>query len=213
MTTRLAGHGDAVPAVQPGLTTGGRRATRRTRHGHRTAYLWERGLGAGRVARPPRAASSTSRRRTKGSTADEARRHGHLPALPPVGRGAKLEARRARATAPASTTSSSTRPARASRTRSPGSRTGSRRLHDAADDEGVRQGRRDHRPGRARPAAPGHDLPVRARARRRREDRQGLARSSPRRSRASRRGSSSRRSRSSRSSSTRSASCRRAATR
>ena len=48
-------------------------------------------------------------------------------------------------------------------------------LHDAADTQGVRQGRRRHRPRRARPAAPGHDLPVRARARRRRADRQGLA--------------------------------------
>ena len=41
--------------------------------------------------------------------------------------------------------------------------------------EGLRQGRGHHRPRRARPPAPGHDLPVRARARRRREDRQGLA--------------------------------------
>ena len=39
---------------------------------------------------------------------------------------------------------------------------------------GVRQGRRDHRPARARPAAPGDDLPVRAHPRRRRQDRPGL---------------------------------------
>ena len=74
--------------------------------------------------------------------------------------------------------------------------------------EGVRQGRRDHRPGGARPPVAGHDLPVRARPRRGREDRQGLRSSSPTRWRASRRGSSSRRCRSSRSCSTRSTSCR-----
>ena len=40
--------------------------------------------------------------------------------------------------------------------------------------QGLRQGRRDHRPRGPRPPAAGHDLPVRARPRRRREDRQGL---------------------------------------
>ncbi len=40
--------------------------------------------------------------------------------------------------------------------------------------QGLRQGRRDHRPRHPRPAAPGHDLPVRARPRRGREDRRGL---------------------------------------
>ena len=40
--------------------------------------------------------------------------------------------------------------------------------------QGVRQGRRDHRPRDPRPPAPGHDLPVRARPRRGREDRRGL---------------------------------------
>jgi type I restriction enzyme, R subunit len=40
--------------------------------------------------------------------------------------------------------------------------------------EGVRQGRGDYRPGHPRPAASGHDLPVRARPRRGGEDRPGL---------------------------------------
>ncbi len=40
--------------------------------------------------------------------------------------------------------------------------------------EGLRQGRRDHGPRRPRPPAPGHDLPVRARPRGRREDRREL---------------------------------------
>ena len=56
-------------------------------------------------------------------------------------------------------------------------------LHSSARREGLRLGRRGHRPARARQAAPGHDLPVRAQAGRRRADRRELAASSPRRSR------------------------------
>ena len=122
-------------------------------------------------------------------------------------RGARPRARRR-----AAATSSSTRPARASRTRSPGSPTGSRRC-TTRDDRKVFDKViviTDRR--RPRPPAPGHDLPVRARPRRRREDRQGLRAARRGARRASRRGSSSRRCRSSRSSSTRSPSSASAAT-
>ena len=55
------------------------------------------------------------------------RTDGDLPPLPPVGRGPQAGGRRSRATARAISTSSSTRPDRASPTRSPGSPIGSRR--------------------------------------------------------------------------------------
>ena len=47
-------------------------------------------------------------------------------------------------------------------------------LHDADDQQGLRFGGRRHRPPRARPAAAGHHLPVRAQAGRRAEDRRAL---------------------------------------
>ena len=75
-------------------------------------------------------------------------------------------------------------------------------LHDADDAHGLRQGRRHHRPRRARPAAAGHDLPVRPHARRRRSRSTRTPRSSPSALQpAAARRSSSRRCRSSRSSS------------
>ena len=48
-------------------------------------------------------------------------------------------------------------------------------LHDAGERARLRQRDRRDRPRGARPAAPGHDLPVRAQARRRAEDRRALA--------------------------------------
>ena len=48
-------------------------------------------------------------------------------------------------------------------------------LHDAARPARVRQRDRGHGPRRARPATAGHNLPVRAQARRRAEDRRELA--------------------------------------
>ncbi len=48
-------------------------------------------------------------------------------------------------------------------------------LHDAGQPARLRQRHRGHRPRGARPAAAGHDLPVRAQARRRAEDRRELA--------------------------------------
>ena len=71
-------------------------------------------------------------------------------------------------------------------------------LHDDAGREGLRLGHRHHRPRRPRPAAAGHDLPVRAQAGRGAEDRRELRRSLPRPCQAAR-PSSSRRCRSSRS--------------
>ena len=84
------GQVDAVPAVQPGPRPAGR-ATRRTRDGHRTAYLWEQVWAAGRLAGParpvrPRREAGEGLRRRRGS--------GDLPALPPVGRRAARWRRR-----------------------------------------------------------------------------------------------------------------------
>ena len=75
-----------------------------------------------------------------------------------------------------------------------------------ADDEraGVPQGHRDHRPGRARPAAAADDLPVRPHARRGEADRRGLRAARRTRSRTPRRRSSSPRCRCTRTCSTRS---------
>ena len=170
MTTKLAGSRRGSCRSTSATTAG--RATRRTRTGIAPRTCGS-GCGSGTPGWTCSPGSSTSRRPTKGSTAQKRDRAVDLPALPPVGRGAEARSRRARPTAPGRTIWSSTRPGRASRTRSPGSRTGSRRC-TTRPTEGVRQGRRDHRPGGARPAAAGHDLPVRARPRGRREDRQGL---------------------------------------
>ncbi len=114
--------------------------------------------------------SCTSSRPAKGSKAPG---DGDLPALPPVGRGAAAGGRGPRRRAPGQSTWCSTRRGRASRTRSPGWRTGCRTC-TTGDEQGVRQGRGDHRPGGARPAAAGHDLPVRARPRGGGADRQVL---------------------------------------
>ena len=132
------------------------------------------GLGAGRVAGHPAPVHRRAAPEEGNGGAEAAGAAGDLPALPPVGRGAEARGRRARATAPGRSYLIQHSAGSGSRTRSRGPRTGSRRLHDAGRPEGVRQGGRDHRPGRARPAAAGHDLPVRARARGGREDRREL---------------------------------------
>ena len=72
--------------------------------------------------------------RPKGSKAEKRGERGDLPALPPVGRRAAARRPHAREHgAGQRLPRRSTRPARASRTRSPGWRTGCRSLHDAAD--------------------------------------------------------------------------------
>ena len=101
------------------------------------------------------------------------RGEGHLPPLPPVGRGAQARGRRRR---------------ERRRPLVPHPALGGlgQVEHDRLDrpspldapqrggPEGLRQGRGHHRPRDPRPPAPGHDLPVRARPRRGREDRRGL---------------------------------------
>ena len=173
MTTQLAGQRDAVPAVQPRATTGGAgNPPNPDGPSHRLPV--GAGLAAGRLARPARTASCTSRRPTKGSTrpsrrpsevifpryhqwdavlkleadAARARRGPELPRAALGGVGQVEHDRLARAPA--------VDPARRGR------------------PQGVRQGGGDHRPRGARPPAAGHDLPVRARPRRGREDRRGL---------------------------------------
>ena len=196
MTTRLGGQGDAVPAVQPGPRPRRRGQPAEPRRAPHRATCGS-GCGSATPGSTCSPGSCTSSRPPKGS---KARGDGDLPAVPPVGRRASRSTAAARANGAghdylvqhsAGSGKSNTIAWLAHRLST---------LHDDADAQGVRQGRRDHRPARARPAAAGHDLPVRARPRRGREDRQELASSSPRRWRASRPGSSSPRCRSSRSS-------------
>ena len=115
MTTRLAGQDDPVPAVQPWADDRRRGQPARTRTATGPRYLWERGLAARRLARPARplrprrAGRGTARRQAEAERDD-------LPALPPVGRGARSSRPTPRdARVRARTTWSSTRPARASR--------------------------------------------------------------------------------------------------
>ena len=141
------------------------------------------GLGARRLARPARAASSTScpGRGTDASGPAQGGRD-HLPALPPVGRRPPARGDRPRRGSWPLATSSSTRRARARRNTIAWLAHRLMSLHGAGRPAGLRQGRRDHRPGHPRPPAAGDDLPVRARDGRRRADRPGLAPSSRRRS-------------------------------
>ena len=141
------------------------------------------GLAARQLPRHPRRASSTCRSRRRRSAARRSSSETHdLPALPPARLRCGSWRRRARGEGPghnylvqhsAGSGKSNSIAWLAHRLAS---------LHDARRREGLRLGRRRHRPARARPAAPGHDLPVRAQAGRRADDRRELARSSPRRS-------------------------------
>ena len=123
-----AGREDPVPAVQPRLGRARRRAARATRRCHgrvprrRTcgSEVWQRG----RLARPARSGSCTSSRSAKRPRRRVHQRAMIFPRFHQWHAVRTLDRPRARSTAPGTTTSSSTRPARASRTRSPGSRTG-----------------------------------------------------------------------------------------
>ena len=172
---------DALPAVQPGPRTAtAAPATRPTPDGSPHGVPVGGGLAARRLARPPRAASSTSSSRAEGAgKADAARvifpRYHQWDAVRALDAHAARARRRAQLPRPALGRVGQVEHDRLAR------RTGSRRLHDADDDKVfdkvvVITDRR-----RARPAAAGHDLPVRPHARRGRPDRQALARSSPRR--------------------------------
>ena len=203
MTTRLDGRRTRVPAVQPRARRPAARATRPNPDGHATALPVGGGLAARRLARHPRPLHPRRARRGPTASGEPSRlvifpRYHQWDAVRRLEAHARARRRRARPT------SSSTRPARASRNTIAWLAHRLSTLHDA-DDKTVFDKVvviTDRR--RPRPPAAGDDLPVRARARRRRADRPGLRSSSPRRWPASRRGSSSRRCRSSRSSSTRS---------
>ncbi len=168
MTTRLAGAGRAS-CRSTAATAGGARATRPTRTGTDGLPVGA-GLGARRLARPPGRFVHVEQP-AKGY--EGAARAVIFPRYHQWDAVLRLEAarpgRRRRAALPGPALGR----ARASRTRSPGWPTGCRRC-TTRRRQGLRQGHRDHRPGGPRPPAPGDDLPVRARARRRREDRQGL---------------------------------------
>ena len=127
-------------------------------------------MAARRVARHPRPV----RPRGEARAGEPGPGDGDLPAVPPVGLRAQPRVRG---------------PGGGSRPQLPGAALGrvGQVEHDRvagapaldaarrARHEGVRQGCRDHRPGGARPTAPGHHLPVRARLRRRGAGRQELA--------------------------------------
>ena len=122
MTTRLSG--DSTRFLPFNRGDGDRaRATRRTPTGYRTALPVGGGVAARRLAGPAgpvRACRAPPTKRVKaGST--------HLPPLPPVGRRAAAWTPTPARRAPGTTIWCSTRPGRASRTRSPGWPTGCRR--------------------------------------------------------------------------------------
>ena len=161
MTTKLAGQRTRFLPFNLGTTAA--RATRRTRPGTAPRTCGSRS-GSATPGSICSAASSTSRCPARGRRSQR-RRAGavDLPALPPVGRGA----------ASSRPTPASAGPGQnylvqhsAGSGKSQHDRLARAPALDAARRdrrEGVRQGRRDHRPGGARPAAAGDDLPVRAR--------------------------------------------------
>ena len=168
---QAGGQGDALPAVQPRPQP--RQGQPAEPRRPQDLLPLGAGLGQGRLARhPPPLHPRRASREGVGRRAARGR-EGHLPALPPVGRGAQARGRRRR---------------QRRRPLLPHPALGrvGQVQHDRLDGappldpaqrrgpQGLRQGRRDHRPGHPRPPAPGHDLPVRARPRRRREDRRGL---------------------------------------
>ena len=185
MTTRARRARTPFPAVQPGQRR--RRGQPADPSGLPDGVPVGARSGSATACSTSSAASCTSRPRRSRSTGRRRRkRDDDLPALPPVGLPC-----------------GSWRPTRASE--GPGQqlprpalgRAGKintiawlahrlATLHDANDEQGLRQGRRDHRPARARPAAAGHDLPVRAQHGRRRRGSTRTPPSSPRRSTASR---------------------------
>ncbi len=179
MTTRLAGKATQLPALQQRRRYGAGNPPNPA--GYRTAYLWEQ-VWRGTASSTSSVASCTWRPRRRRWAARRSCSETHdLPALPPARLRAQDWKPMPAPRAPATTTWSSTPPAAARATRSPGSPIGWRACTMPQDREGLRQRRRGHRPPRARPAAPGHDLPVRAQAGRRAEDRRELDASSPRR--------------------------------
>ena len=104
------------------------------------------GLAARRLAGPP-GALRPRRAPDQGVTApEEGRRDRDLPPLPPVGRRARSSRPHARARRRAATTSSSTRRLGQVEHHRLDWPTGSSTLHDDADTQGLRQGRRHHRP-------------------------------------------------------------------
>ena len=173
MTTQARGRGDAVPAVQPGLRGGRRGQPARTRTATRPptsgSEVWQRDTWLDLLARFVHV-----ERPEKGSAAERrAQDEGHLPALPPVGRGAQARGARARARRRAELPGAALgRVGQVELDRL--ARAPALELHDAADrkvfdkvvvitDRVVLDRQLQE-----------HDLPVRARARRRRADRQGL---------------------------------------
>ena len=170
MTTKLAGASTRFLPFNRGNAGGKGNAPDPT--GHRTRYLWEelwaRDAWLDILARFIHVAPG--RRLDEGRQAPQ--RHDDLPALPPVGRRPLARGDRPRGGPRALVP----RPAQ----RGLGQEQHDRLARSPPDvaprrrrSAGLRQGRRHHRPGDPRPPAPGDDLPVRARDRRRRPDRPG----------------------------------------
>ena len=152
--------------------------------GYRTALPLGGGLGARQLPRHPRALHPPADRGEEARRQEASRRRRSIfPRYHQLDCVRKLRGRRARATAPGTQL-----PDPALGRVSGKSNSIAWLAHRLAEParrrrrEGLRLGRRHHRPPRARPAAPGHDLPVRAQAGRRRRRSTRTRSSSPRRS-------------------------------
>ena len=165
ITTRLAGEKTRFLPFNMG-SEGPGVSRRRREPASRSTATARRTCGSRCGSRTPGwtlfGASCTSRSEEHGQGRPARAAH-DLPAVPPVARGPRADRARRRARR---------------RTQLPGPALGRLRQVEhhrlaghrlshtcTTDDEraGLRQGHRDHRPGRAGPAAAGHDLPVRAR--------------------------------------------------
>ena len=181
MTTRLAGKDTVFLPFNRGANTAGPAtpstpaATARPTCGRRS--------GSGTASSTSSGASSTSRpKRSKVDGKTVTNGDHDLPALPPARRGAEAGESRPQGGAGKSYLiqhSAGSGKVELHRVAGPSARQPARRRRP----EGLRLGRGHHRPPRPRPAAPGHHLPVRAQAGRRRRRSTRTRPSSPRRSR------------------------------
>ena len=185
MTTRLAGRATRFLPFDKGNDGGAGNLLDPAGRSYRTAYLWEDVLGRATACSTYGPVSSICRSRRSGMTGGPQGegRIDDLPALSPARRGAHAgpsgTPRRRRRELP-DRAFRRQRQEQHYRLARPPPRLAARRRRR----EDIRQRDRGHRPGGARPAASGHDLPVRAQARASSRRSTRVRASSPKRSKA-----------------------------